>query len=421
MSQTRSSGSRSGITVGSSAPPRRLLDRPLTSYLLVLGSAFGLLGLGLPMVLSASSVTSYAITGSSFTLFERQLLWAAIGVPALLVAARIPVRAWRRLAWPAMLLALVLLFLVLVPGIGVEVNGNRNWIDVGGPFRLQPAEAAKLALVLWGAEILVRKRDRLEQWRELLVPLLPVSALVLALVLIGGDLGTAVVIMSITAALLFVAGAPLRLFGMLGLGAAGLITYLSLTASHRLDRFDTWLHPALADPLGNGLQYRHGLYALGSGGWWGLGLGASREKWGQLPEAHTDFIYAVIGEELGLAGTLAVLVLFGVLVFAGIRIALRTDEMFVRLAAAAATVWIAVQALVNIGAVLGLLPIAGLPLPLVSYGGAALLITLVAVGMLLAFARSEPGAAAALDARRAQRRERRRRWLAAVGSATPGR
>ncbi len=421
MSQTRSSGTRSGITVGSSARPARLLDRPLTSYLLVLGSAFGLLGLGLPMVLSASSVTSYAITGSSFTLFERQLLWAAIGVPALLVAARLPVRAWRRLAWPAMLLALVLLFLVLVPGIGVEVNGNRNWIDVGGPFRLQPGEAAKLALVLWGAEVLVRKRDRLDQWRELLVPLLPVSALVLALVLVGGDLGTAVVIMSITAALLFVAGAPLRLFGMLGLAAAGLITYLSLTASHRLDRFDTWLHPGLADPLGNGLQYRHGLYALGSGGWWGLGLGASREKWGQLPEAHTDFIYAVIGEELGLAGTLAVLVLFGVLVFAGIRIALRTTEPFVRLASAAATAWIAVQALVNIGAVLGLLPIAGLPLPLVSYGGAALLITLVAVGMLLAFARSEPGATEALDARRALRRQRRRRWLAAVGSARPGR
>lgn len=421
MSQTRSSGSRSGITVGSKARPRRLLDRPLTSYLLVLGSSVGLLGLGLPMVLSASSVTSYAITGSSLTLFERQLLWAAIGVPAMLVAARLPVRLWRRMAWPAMLLALVLLFLVLVPGIGVEVNGNRNWIDVGGPFRLQPAEAAKLALVLWGAEVLVRKRDRLDRWRELLVPLLPVSALVLALVLVGGDLGTAVVIMSITAALLYVAGAPLRLFGLLALGAAGLVTYLSLTASHRLDRFDTWLHPALADPLGNGLQYRHGLYALGSGGWWGLGLGASREKWGRLPEAHTDFIYAVIGEELGLAGTLAVLALFGVLVFAGIRIALRTTESFVRLAASAATAWIAVQALVNIGAVLGLLPIAGLPLPLVSYGGAALLITLVAVGMLLAFARSEPGAAEALDVRRAARRERRRRWLAAVGSATPGR
>lgn len=413
MSQTRSPAGRRGHRPHlPELRNRHLLDRPLTSYLLVLGSALALLGLGLPMVLSASSVTSYAETGSSFTLFERQLLWAAIGLPAMFVASRLPVRVWRALAVPAMGLAIVLLVLVLVPGIGVEVNGNRNWIDVGGPFRLQPAEAAKLALVLWGAEVLVRKRNRLHEWRELVVPLLPVAAVIIALVLGGGDLGTAVVLMAITGALLYVAGAPLRLFAVLFAGAASLVAYLSVTAPHRLDRFDTWLNPSLADPLGSGLQYRHGLYALGSGGWWGLGLGASREKWGRLPEAHTDFIYAVIGEELGLAGTLTVLLLFGVLVYAGIRIALRTTDPFVRLAASGATAWVGVQALVNIGAVLGMLPIAGLPLPLVSYGGAALLITLVAIGMLLAFARSEPGAEAALTARREARRQRWRTLLA---------
>jgi cell division protein FtsW len=418
VSQARAAGPRRAGARRPHLPElrrRTLLDRPLTSYLLVLGSAMALLGLGLPMVLSASSVTSYATTGSSFTLVERQLLWAAIGVPAMLIASRLSVRTWRRLAVPAMALALLLLVLVLVPGIGVEVNGNRNWIDVGGPFRLQPAEAAKLALVLWGAEVLVRKRNRLEEWRELLVPLLPVTAVILALVLGGGDLGTAVVLMAIAAALLFVAGAPLRVFAMLGLVAASLVTYLSISAPHRLDRFDTWLNPSMADPLGSGLQYRHGLYALGSGGWWGLGLGASREKWGRLPEAHTDFIYAVIGEELGLAGTLTVLLLFGVLAYAGVRIALRTTEPFVRLAASGATAWIGTQALVNIGAVLGMLPIAGLPLPLVSYGGAALLITLVAVGMLLSFARAEPGAAEALAARRAARRER---WVSLLAPRT---
>ncbi len=370
------------------------------------------------MVLSASSVTSYASTGSSLTLFERQLMWAALGIPALFVASRLPIRVWRGLAYPAMGLALILLVLVLVPGVGVEVNGNRNWIDVGGPFRLQPAEAAKIALVLWGAEVLVRKRDRLDQWRDLLVPLLPVSVLVLLLVLGGGDLGTAVVLMAITGALLYVAGAPLRLFAVLGAVAAAGVAYLSVSAPHRLDRFDTWLNPSLADPLGNGLQYRHGLYALGGGGWWGVGLGAGREKWGRLPEAHTDFIYAVIGEELGLAGTLTVLALFGLLVFAGVRISLRTSDPFVRLAAAAATAWIGAQALVNIGAVLGLLPIAGLPLPLVSYGGAALLITLVALGMLLSFARTEPGAEEALAARRAVRHQR---WHAVLGSLQPDR
>lgn len=419
MSQTRTPGP--GGTTSRRKDPRarrHLLDGPLTSYLLVLGSALALLGLGLPMVLSASSVTSYAETGSSFTIFERQLIWAAVGIPAMLVASRLSVRTWRRLAIPAVLLALVLLALVLVPGIGVEVNGNRNWIDVGGPFRLQPAEAAKLALVLWGAEVLTRKRARLGEWRELLIPLMPVTALILLLVLAGGDLGTAVVLMAITGALLFVAGAPLRLFAVLTAAAVSVVVYLSVTAPHRLDRFDTWLNPSAADPLGNGLQYQHGLYALGSGGWWGLGLGASREKWGRLPEAHTDFIYAVIGEELGLAGTLTVLLLFGVLIYTGIRIALRSADPFVRLAASAATAWFGVQALVNIGAVLGMLPIAGLPLPLVSYGGAALLITLVGVGMLLSFARCEPGALEALAARR---EARRKRWQVALAPSRPGR
>ncbi|HEY5031594.1 MAG TPA: putative lipid II flippase FtsW, partial [Actinomycetes bacterium] len=299
---------------------------------------------------------------------------------------------------PLLIGALGLLCLVLVPGVGYSVNGNQNWINFGGPFRIQPSEAAKLALVIWSADVLSRKQKLLSQWRHLLVPILPVTVILLTLVMLGNDLGTDVILMAIAAALLFVVGAPTRLFAVLGTIAISGVVFLSISAPHRLDRFTSWLHPS-ADTLGTGYQAIQGRFALGSGGWWGLGLGAGREKWGWLPEAHTDFIFAVIGEELGLIGTLAVLILFALVVYAGIRIALRSDDLFIRLAAGGATAWITVQALINIGAVLGLLPIAGVPLPLVSYGGSALLPTLVALGMLLAFARCEPGARAALAAR----------------------
>jgi cell division protein FtsW len=363
------------------------------------------------MVFSASSVTQYADTGSAFGIVGRQLMWAGFGVPLMLVAARMPARTWRILAIPALLGSIALLCLVMVPGIGVSVNGNRNWINIGGPFRLQPSEAAKLGLILFAAHVLAHKRKLLTSWRHLLVPVLPVAFLVLALVLAEKDLGTAVILIVVTLVVLFVVGAPMRLFIVLGAMAAAMVTYLSVSATHRSTRFTDWLHPSQADPTSGGWQALHGKYALGSGGWWGLGLGAGREKWGGLPEAHTDFIFAVIGEELGLIGTLTVLLLFGLLAYAGIRVSMRSSDTFVRLAAAGITAWITGQALINIGAVLGLLPIAGLPLPLVSYGGSALLVTLLALGVLMSLARSEPGAAEALTAHRAHRRDRlHRAW-----------
>ncbi|HTY72876.1 MAG TPA: putative lipid II flippase FtsW [Actinomycetes bacterium] len=394
---------------GMSARVAAVLDQPLASYLIVMGCTTLLLGLGVVMVFSASSVIEYADTGSAFGIVARQLMWAAVGVPAMLLASRMPVRTWRILALPALIGSLALLALVMVPGIGVAVNGNRNWINIGGPFRLQPSEAAKLALILYAADVLARKRKLLDTWRHLLIPVLPAALAVVALVLAEDDLGTAVIIVMVTLVVLFVTGAPMRLFVLLGGAAIAMVTYLSVSATHRSTRFTDWLHPNQADPTSTGWQALHGKYALGSGGWWGLGLGAGREKWGALPEAHTDFIFAVIGEELGLIGTLTVLALFGLLAYAGIRIALRCGDPFVRLAAAGITVWITGQALINIGAVLGLLPIAGLPLPLVSYGGSALLVTLVALGVLMSLARSEPGAAEALAAHRAHRRDRMRR------------
>jgi cell division protein FtsW len=347
-----------------------------------------------------------------FSVVQKQATWVGLGLPLMWLASRLPVRAYRKLAVPSLLISLLLLAVVLIPGVGREVNGNRNWIDVGGPFQLQPAEGAKLAIVLWGADLLTRKHSLLTQWSHLLVPLVPAVGGVVVLVLVGGDLGTALVLLAILMALLFFVGAPMRLFGTLTLAVTCFVVFLVQLEPYRVRRVTTFLDP-FAAYHGSGWQGAQSIFALASGGLSGLGLGASREKWGYLPEAHTDFIFAIIGEELGLFGTLAVLLLFAALGYAGLRIARRTRDRFVMLAASAATAWVLVQALVNIGAVLGVLPITGIPLPLVSYGGSALLPTMVALGMLLSFAKQEPGARAALAARRPGRPGRTGRTLGA--------
>ncbi|MBY8886167.1 putative lipid II flippase FtsW [Streptomyces sp. PTM05] len=394
-------GSRAGRGPGAALRRiRRAWDRPLTAYYLIVGAGSLILVLGLVMVFSASQVEALQMGEPGTYFFRKQLFAAVIGAVLLLVAARMPVGGFRRLAYPLLAGALFLTALVQVPGIGMRVNGNQNWLAIGGSFQIQPSEFAKLALALWGADLLARKYDKklLTQWKHLLVPLVPVAMLILGLVLLGGDMGTAMVLAAMLFGLLWLAGAPTRLFvGVLGV-AGGLGLLLIETSAHRLSRFDCILatEPGTNDQC---WQAVHGLYALASGGLFGSGLGASVEKWGQLPEPHTDFIFAVTGEELGLAGTLSVLGLFAALGYAGIRVAGRTEDPFVRFAAGGVTTWITAQAVVNIGSVLGLLPIAGVPLPLFSYGGSALLPAMFAVGLLISFARSEPAARAALAAR----------------------
>ena len=373
-----------------------VLERPLTSYYLLLGTTVLLLVLGLVMVLSASSISSYRAFGSSFEVFRKQAMWFAAGVPMLVVASRLPVRAWRALAYAALLSTAVLL--ALVPVFGETINGNRNWLSFGGPFKVQPSEPAKLALAIWGADLLTRKQRLLGQWKHLLVPLVPIGGGLVALVLAGNDLGTSLVLIAILFGLLFFAGAPMRIVMVLVAAGMVMVGLLAAAEPSRVRRITNWLSGE-ADTLNTGWQGLHSKYALASGGWWGRGPGASREKWGALPEAHNDFIFAIIGEELGLVGAVTVLALFGVLCYAAFRVAIRTSDPFVRLASAAVGSWLTVQALVNIGAVLGILPVIGLPLPLVSYGGSALLPTMIALGMLLSFARREPGAAQALALR----------------------
>jgi cell division protein FtsW len=375
------------------------LDRPLTSYYLIIGITALLLGLGLVMVLSTSSVQDLAEGLPAYSDFKKQLLGALVGLPAMYVAARSSPRLFRALAYPLLGVSILGLLLTLIPSVGKSAYGASRWIAIG-PLQLQPSEFAKLALVLWGADLLARKERlrQLEDWRHLLIPLLPGAGLLAMLVMAGDDLGTTFVLLVIFITLLWVIGAPGRIFGGMLALIALVMVLLAVTSSYRLKRLTGFVNPQ-GGPMGPNMQGIQGKYAVGSGGLFGVGLGASGEKWGYVPESTSDFIFAIIGEELGLVGTLCVCLLYGGLAFAGLRVARRVQDTFCRLAAAAITAWVVMQAVVNIGAVIGVLPITGVPLPLVSAGLSSLLVTMVALGMLMSFARREPGAREALAAR----------------------
>jgi cell division protein FtsW len=323
-----------------------------------------------------------------------------LGLPIAFVASRLPHRLLRFMAWPALLVSAALIYLTGT-SLGFEVNGNRNWLALG-PLTMQPSELAKLAIILWSSDLYARKERLLGDWKHTLLPMVPVTAAVTALVVVQGDLGTALVLMAIVLGMLWVVGAPARLFIGSLLTVAVVALYLATTSAERLQRLTNFADP-FKDYQGAGWQPAHGLFAMSSGGLLGKGISASQQKWGSLPEAHTDFIFAVLGEELGLVGTLLVLGLFLTIAYAGIRVAVRTTDPFVRYMSAGITIWLTAQMMINVGMVLALLPVIGLPLPLVSYGGSALLPSLVALGLLVSFARSEPGARSALRARRRRR------------------
>ena len=378
---------------------RSTFDRPLAPYYMLLGSVGLLLTIGLVMVLSSSSVSGYRIYGNSYYFFLRQLTWTVLALPVVWAAVSMPQRVLRALAWPAMLVAVVLLGLTQY--MGVEVDGNKNWLALG-PVRIQPSELAKFAAILWCAHVFATKERLLGDWKHTLIPVLPVMGGVVALVVLGHDLGTALVLLAIVLGMLWVVGAPAKLFvGSFLVSAVGAFS-LAASSPERMERLTSFVDPfkTFNDA---GWQAAHGIFAMSSGGLFGKGISASQQKWGTLPEAHTDFIFAVLGEELGLVGTLLVLALFLTIAYAGIRVALRTEDPFVRYMSAGITIWLTVQMMINIGMVLALLPVIGIPLPLVSYGGSALLPSLVALGLLVSFARSEPGAKAALRARRRRR------------------
>ena len=342
---------------------------------------------GLMMVLSASSVEAFRSYGGSWVFFLRQLVWLALGALALLVTASVDYRRWRRVVVPLVMTAFVLLVAVLIPGLGVTVGGSTRWLAFG-PVRVQPSELAKLALLLFSADLMARRAEAgwVYDARTTLRPLLLTGGILAGLVLCQPDMGTAMLLVLIVGTALFVGGIPLRQMSALTLVTSVGALLLGLGAGYRRARMFSFLRP-FEDFSNAGYQLSQSLVAFGTGSVAGVGLGASRAKWGFLPNAHTDFIFAIIGEELGLLGSLFVVALFGVFTVVGVRTALRAPDRFGTVVAAGVTAWVGGQAFVNMGAVTGMLPVTGVPLPFVSFGGSALVVTMGAVGILLNIAR----------------------------------
>jgi cell division protein FtsW len=380
------------------------LGRPMTSFHLIVAVAALLTTLGLIMVLSASGVRSYDDDGSAWTIFGRQLLWTVVGLIAFYLALRMPVRVMRRLAFPGFAFSMILLVLVLVPGIGKEANGSRGWFVVGG-FSMQPSEVAKIAFAIWGAHLLAARRMERASLREMLIPLVPAAVVALALIVAQPDLGQTVSLGIILLALLWYAGLPLRVFVSSLIAVMGAAAVLAVSEGYRSDRVRSWLNPG-ADPQDSGYQARQAKFALANGGVFGDGLGQGTAKWNYLPNAHNDFIFAIIGEELGFVGAAAMLALFGLFAYTGMRIARRSADPFLRLLTATATLWVMGQVFINVGYVIGLLPVTGLQLPLISAGGTSTATTLLIIGVIANAARHEPEAVATLRAGRDDRMNR---------------
>ncbi|MDG4827075.1 putative peptidoglycan glycosyltransferase FtsW [Asanoa sp. WMMD1127] len=411
---------RRSLFDGGVAALRGLLGRPLASYYLLISSAGLLLLIGLTMVFSATGPRDIAADGDPFSAVTKQAIFAVIGVLAFWVCQRLPARTFRALARPVLGFAIALLLflnglnaLAAVRDVKVvrlgPIQSDLLWLHIGS-VQVQPSEFVKIGLILWAADVISRKGPALSYWRELAMPLFPVVALLF--VLVGyNDLGTMLILLAIMVGMLWAAGVRMRVFA--GLSAVGLVGIGGLIAAasrgggsdgedggnYRFTRLLTWYNPpenCASNDCYQGIQARN---AIDNGGWFGVGLGEGRLKWNWLPAADNDFIFAVIAEELGVIGCAVVLALFGVLAYTGLRIARRIDDPFRRLVAAALTTWLVAQALINIGGVVGLIPITGLPLPFISDGGSALVVTLAGVGMLASFARAEPDAARALHAR----------------------
>lgn len=389
------SGSRSGalaarISLG------RAMNSESADYFLLLGITLFMVVFGLVMVLSSSSVESHNDTDNFFSRFWSQGAYTLIGLPLMFIVSRIPMAFWKRSIWFILGAACFLQFLVLVTPLGVEIGGNRNWIRIGG-FVGQPSEAIKLALVVWLGVVLARKQDLIDDWRHVALPILPIAGGAIGVVVIGGDLGTTVVMAAFVLGGLYFAGVKIRylLVGLAGVAVVAVV--VAMSSASRMGRIAALFGGSSAANPDVNWQIDNGFYALASGGVFGVGLGNSHSKWSWLPAADTDFIFAIIGEELGLIGAIVVLLLFVMLAIVFLRIIHSSTDPFPRVTTAAIMVWLIFQAFVNIAVVLGVIPVLGVPLPLISAGGTAMISSMIAIGIVLSFARQN-----ARDARRAK-------------------
>ena len=370
-------------------PARRIKNPAAPFYALVISVA--LLSLfGVIMVFSASSIYSLDTKGSAGAIFVRQILFLFISIPMVLVMSRLSLNTWRNLAKLGLVLSIIILLALRIPGVGKSVNGNTNWISLG-IVDVQPSELAKFLLILWSSQLLASRLNAGFIRFNVLALIAPGFIVVSGLILWGRDLGTASVMMAILGGLLFVSGIPLRLIGTLVAAGAMALAFFIVTAPYRAARWSVFLNPFNPEQYKNeGWQPAHSLLGLASGGIFGVGLGGSRQKWGNLPEAHTDFIFAIIGEELGLIGTLFILGLLATLIYSILRIAISAEDSFTRFACAGIASWFAIQSVLNIGSALSLLPVVGVTLPLVSYGGSALIATYMGIGFVASSALRNP-------------------------------
>jgi len=357
------------------------VPRKLAPDVWLFAVAIVLLSTGVVMVYSASAIVAADRFRDPYFFLKRQVFWAALGCGALWLALRTDYRRLEKLVLPLLALSVVLLIFVLIPGLGVSVNGSRRWLRLG-PLSFQPAELAKLALVVYLAAFLARRRDDMHDLQRGFLPPLAVGGVLASLVLLQPDLGNAVTLLVLTVGLLFLAGARVSWLGMLTIPAVPLAALAVWMAPYRMRRVFAFLDP-WQDPRGSGFQIIQSWLAFGSGGVFGRGIGESKQKLFYLPEAHTDFIFAIVGEELGFLGASVVVLLFAALIWRGLRIGLRASEPFGAYLALGITVLVATQTLVNLGVVTGMLPTKGLPLPFLSFGGSALLVTMLATGVLL--------------------------------------
>jgi len=360
-----------------------------SEFLLIASTALILTIFGLVMVLSATMATG--AEGGPFQTVLRQAMFAVLGVPLMFVFSRLPVLFWKRISWIALGVAQAFQLLVFT-GLGYDFDGNRNWISIAG-VQAQPSEFLKLAFALWLGYVLYRKHTLLGLWRHVFIPVVPVSIMVIGSVLAGKDLGTAMILVLILLGALFFSGVKLRVFVIPVVAAVVIVGFLALTSANRMARITSFLNPNCLDDYYNGCyQPLHGIWGLASGGVFGLGLGNSREKYAWLPAASHDYIFAIVGEELGLIGCIVVLALFTLFAVGAFHVIRKTNDPFIRIAAGGITVWVVGQALINIGVVLRVFPVLGVPLPFMSQGGTSLVSVLMACGALLAFARTLPAA-----------------------------
>ena len=396
------------MTVNSASKNKSLFSQPSSAYYLILGSVSILTALGLVMVLSASSVTSLNESGNSFAVVLRQGIFLALAIPLAWLSMHLKESLWIPIARTSLVVSAGLLILPQIPGIGKTIGGNTNWIGIGS-FTLQPSEFAKVGMIIWCA-MRLRIHDQRASEGKFSSPIsliAPGVALLLFLVLLGKDLGTAVVFAAIVAGILFISGLPIRTFALFGLLLGIPFLILILNSSNRLNRFAAFFDPfSVENYKGVGWQQAHSIMGLASGGALGTGLGSSKQKWGNLPEAHTDFIFSVIGEELGLLGTLAVLILFAILILGIFRVALRASNSYERYACAGIGCWFAIQVLLNIGTVISVLPVVGVTLPFISYGGSSLVASFISIGFVLGVLRRDPVIAAEISERKRSRSER---------------